>query len=101
MPHSTFIKIPKYLEIFNNPRYTYRNAWIILYRAMMNVQVHYSVLHDKSELLFFCKTCLSNFVHAQNGDSATFAELQSVIVWACPSECAFLDSQQDFCDSSE
>src|SRR6266436_3117514 len=40
MPHSTFIKIPKYLEIFNNPQYTYRNAWIILYRATTNVQVH-------------------------------------------------------------
>src|ERR1700722_12353364 len=40
IPHSTFIKIPKYLKIFNNPQYTYRNAWIILFRAMTNVPVH-------------------------------------------------------------
>jgi hypothetical protein len=52
------------------------------------------VLHNKQELPFLQN--LYNFVQAQNGDSATFAELQLVIVRVCLSKCAFLDWQQAF-----
>ena len=46
--------------------------------------------NNKPEVTFFAKfVCTTSFKPFENGDSATFAELQSVMVQVWPCKCAF------------
>jgi hypothetical protein len=47
LPHSTFHKFIKFLEIFLYTRNTYINAFIILFRVITVIQFRYGMMHSK------------------------------------------------------